>query len=368
MGGGDLNLKKSWHPGLLSNQRKVYDEEQKALAERKLIEQIRRERAEEREIEELEKLAEDAGGTKRIKRVDWMYSGANAGATGTSEEQESYLLGKRRVDQLLKKSDQLQETKIERVQADPVRDVAAKVALDPMLLIEKQHLEAQEKAAAMEAKIMERASRRDKHDRNSKRSHRHREHRRSHRSRSRHRSKDRSRRDRDRSRSPKERQERRRKDDSDHEHKRYRQRSASRSRSPYRNGRDRDEEKPHKSRRPERSERRRSYSPRKNNDYHRRDNRASPRRDLAINEKETDKSREEERAAKLAAMQADASSLEDDRLRRLEALERRDAEDRERENRRRDNKGGNFKSSLYQQTEGIGLADRLKGSRRTMST
>ena len=46
MGGGDLNLKKSWHPLLMKNQARVYDEEKKALQERRLIEQVARERQE----------------------------------------------------------------------------------------------------------------------------------------------------------------------------------------------------------------------------------------------------------------------------------------------------------------------------------
>lgn len=63
-------------------------------------------------------------------------------------------------------------------------------------------------------------------------------------------------------------------------------------------------------------------------------------------------------------MQVDASNLEDDRSRRLAALEERDAQDREREDRKRD-RGVNFKSTLFQQTESIGLGERLKNGRRS---
>jgi N-terminal domain of CBF1 interacting co-repressor CIR len=41
MGGGDLNLKKSWTVHSLKNQSRVYDAEQSALAERRKIEQVR---------------------------------------------------------------------------------------------------------------------------------------------------------------------------------------------------------------------------------------------------------------------------------------------------------------------------------------
>jgi len=70
--GGDLNLKKSWHPVLMSNQKRVWAEEKKALDERKKTDQVLKERAEERQIEELERLQEVAGGRKRIDRVDWI--------------------------------------------------------------------------------------------------------------------------------------------------------------------------------------------------------------------------------------------------------------------------------------------------------
>src|ERR1700742_5406541 len=133
MGGGDLNLKKSWHTGLLSNQRKVWEAEQTALAERKKIEQVRREREEERQMEDIARLAEESGGTKRRQRVDWMYTGATAGSAGTTEEQEAFLLGKRRVDTILKREDAKQMEKAPVVQQDPAKAMAAKVALDPLL-------------------------------------------------------------------------------------------------------------------------------------------------------------------------------------------------------------------------------------------
>jgi hypothetical protein len=73
---------------------------------------------------------------------------------------------------------------------------------------------------------------------------------------------------------------------------------------------------------------------------------------------------DEERQAKLALMQADASNLESDRSRRLAEMEQREAEEKERDERKRD-RGVDFKSALYQQTEAIGLEGRLKNSRRT---
>ncbi|KAH0143149.1 hypothetical protein KCU67_g13689, partial [Aureobasidium melanogenum] len=91
--GGDLNLKKSWHPVLMSNQKRVWEEEKKALDERKKIDQVLKERAEERQIQELQQMQEAAGGKKRVDRVDWMYGGPADGQKGTTEEMEAYLLG-----------------------------------------------------------------------------------------------------------------------------------------------------------------------------------------------------------------------------------------------------------------------------------
>jgi hypothetical protein len=370
MGGGDLNLKKSWHTGLLSNQRKVWEAEQSALAERKKIEQVKREREEEAQIEELARLAEANGGPKRTTRVEWMYGGSSSGVMGTTEEQESYLLGKRRVDGLLKKDEDLKVEKAVAVQADPVRDITSKVLLDPLLLIEKQRQEALEKMAAMEAKMAERESRRSKHKK--ERSSRHRDGRerrddrdRDNRRRSRspiHRHGSDSKR-RDRSRSPDRKRARSPDSDSDRVHRSHRQRTRSldRSRSPRR----REHRRSHHD--GERGSDRRRHHERGGD---RRDRGADPRRDFAHSSRlqESNADKEAEKAAKLAAMQADASHLEDDRAKRLEAMEMRDAAEREQDEKKRARGGNNFKSQMYQQTEGVGLAGRLKGSRGLLQT
>ncbi|KKY28976.1 putative pre-mrna-splicing factor cwc25 [Diplodia seriata] len=144
--GGDLNLKKSWHPLLMSNQRRVWEEEQKALEERKRIDQMMKERAEERAIQELQDMQEAAGGKKRMNRVDWMYSGPSSGQNGTTEEMEGYLLGKRRVDNLIKNDETKkleknagQESFLEaQPSASNPRDNLAKASMDPMAAVRQQ--------------------------------------------------------------------------------------------------------------------------------------------------------------------------------------------------------------------------------------
>ncbi|OXV08419.1 hypothetical protein Egran_03818 [Elaphomyces granulatus] len=171
--GGDLNLKKSWHPSLLRNQEKVWAEEKRALEERKRIEQLRRERDEERQIQELERLQE-AAGKPRQQRVEWMYQApANAGGQ-CSEEMESYLLGKRRIDGILLKNDENKtlEKGVDLVavhtpqNVDSARDTMNKIRADPLLEVKKRE------QAAYESMVKETMRR----NREQSHSHQHRRH------------------------------------------------------------------------------------------------------------------------------------------------------------------------------------------------
>lgn len=60
------NLKKSWHPQTLRNVEKVWKAEQKAEAEAKKIEQLRRELEEERAREEMQRHAIEQGVVKYV--------------------------------------------------------------------------------------------------------------------------------------------------------------------------------------------------------------------------------------------------------------------------------------------------------------
>jgi Pre-mRNA splicing factor/N-terminal domain of CBF1 interacting co-repressor CIR len=372
--GGDLNLKKSWHPVLMSNQKRVWEEEQKALEERKKIDQIMKERAEERQIQELQDLQEAAGGKKRQSRVDWMYNGPSSGQAGTTEEMEGYLLGKRRIDGLLKGTDnqKLEKAAPEEAfmavqNANTLRDTAAKIREDPMLAIKKQEQAAYEammndpvkrrmllKAAGQdESKPSEREHKRRKHHHHRDERDRH-HHRRSRRrdseddedkyERSRHR----------RRRSPSSscrsspRRSRRspspiqkRLSYSPDTRRRSSSRSRSRSRSPFRNGR--------------------GNSVRKmqswHSDGHSRPRSRSPRR-------EEYPKKDHDRAARLAAMQQDASELDQQREKRLAEIEARDREYRERDDaaRARNSKYGGraeFVSKFHKKAGDLSLADRM---------
>jgi Pre-mRNA splicing factor/N-terminal domain of CBF1 interacting co-repressor CIR len=337
--GGDLNLKKSWHPQLLTNQKKVWEEEKKALEERKRIEQMMKERQEERAIQELQQLQEAAGGRKRMARVDWMYSGPASGQAGTTEEMEGYLLGKRRIDGLVKGTDnqKLEKSSNEEAfmvvqNANTARDTASKIRDDPLLAIKKQEQAAYEammndpvkrrlmlKVAGAEAsKPPERDHKRRKHH------HHHQHHSRDGEERhSRHRSR------------------RHEEDANKHASRRhYKRRSYSisvsrspspaprrtrRSPSPYRSRRSYSPDGRKRSRSPYRSKRD-EREIRRMKSWHS-SSRPSHRRPGSTDDQQA----EDDRAAKLATMQQAASELHQDRERRLASIAAKDQEDAERD-------------------------------------
>ncbi|XP_067310504.1 pre-mRNA-splicing factor CWC25 homolog [Pseudorasbora parva] len=90
MGGGDLNLKKSWHPQTLKNIERVWKAEQKHEAERKKIEELQKELKDERAREEMTRYAQETGAVKKKDdRLDWMYQGPSGQIS-----RDEYLLGR----------------------------------------------------------------------------------------------------------------------------------------------------------------------------------------------------------------------------------------------------------------------------------
>ncbi|GAA6063276.1 hypothetical protein JCM10212_004291 [Sporobolomyces blumeae] len=154
MGGGDLNMKKSWHTGTFQNQERVWKKEQEALAERKKLQQLQKELEQERAVQELQRLQREAGGHQhREDRVEWMYAAPAEGNGPNAEELEQYLLGKKRVDQLLRGNEEkmMAESNSSNAPgasssgtftasstANSARDTAAKIREDPLLAIKRQ--------------------------------------------------------------------------------------------------------------------------------------------------------------------------------------------------------------------------------------
>jgi len=343
-------------------------------------------------------MQEAAGGKVRASRVDWMYSGPSSGQMGTSEEMEGYLLGKRRIDGLLKRGEETDKLKKDSNQdsfmalqnANTQRDTAAKVRDDPLLAIKKQEQAAYEammndpnkrrallKAAGGDGEDKERKSR-DTELRHRHRSHRHRRddddggHRSKRRRYSddeddrqnrdrrpakddrRHSSYHHSRRSpsysRSRSRSPP-----RRRSDEDRTHRSSHRRysdARSRSRSPYRKSSDRQQRDRSRSPAPRAPSRRYDDRPSKPRNTYKR---ASPPPRPAIDTAAL----EAERAAKLAAMQSNASSVDTERKQRLEEIKAREEEERAREDAIRSDKG-KFVGQLHRQKEDFDIGATLQ--------
>ncbi|KAL5452558.1 hypothetical protein PMIN06_005946 [Paraphaeosphaeria minitans] len=369
--GGDLNTKKSWHPHLRKNQEKVWKEEQNALEERKLIEKLRKERDEERQIEELQKLAEANGGKVATKRVDWMYAGPSGDGAGVTEEREGYLLGKRRIDALLKGNDSQALQKgaavginaVSNINANSTRDTQKKVLQDPLLMIQKQKME-------MQLKAMKDAQKQKQYEeKRAKEKEREKKHKHSRRDRSRSASDDRD--DRER------RHRRHRRDDRDEPRRRSRsprrrdddreRRCRSRSTSPYRksnrDNRDRD------------GERRRDRSPPsrekpEQNGHHERDSYRRRGPPLPRENGHQQRPREPtpppkpDMAARLAEMQAAASSLEGQRQERVKLLEAEEAATEEKHKHNRDGQHRFISGFRSKAAEATDLGDAISRGRQ----
>lgn len=368
MGGNDLNLKKSWHPQLMTNQRRVYDAEQAALQERKITEARLEEIRRERQIEETQKQLEASGGPKRIDRVEWMYQGTND--TGRDEySSEAFLLGKRRIDSILRGDDakKVEQTAGPTGEAPgpmPVvasaRDTAAKIREDPLVAIKRQEQEAYQAMMKDPTKRRQLLAQMGIAEEEPKKERRHREHRhRSDRHRShRHRDSDRKHRDdsRQRSRSP------RRYDDSDYEQHPRRRRSDIR---------DRDQERTRDRRRYDsddedrRRRQKRDYIDRGPNNSGQGDGRS--RRGYS-ERRPNGNEQEEERARKLAAMQNDATDLDRAREARLAALAEKEQLAREADDRARVTSqkygGRDFANRLHNSAGSGTLADRIGRGRQ----
>ncbi|XP_026158168.1 pre-mRNA-splicing factor CWC25 homolog [Mastacembelus armatus] len=148
MGGGDLNLKKSWHPQTMKNIERVWKAEQKYEAECKKIEELQKELKEERAREEITKYAEETGALKKKDdRLDWMYQGP-----ANQVSRDEYLLG-RPIDKQI--TDQYQEPEsgpsaetgllpgsiFNPVTPASTLDLAAKIREDPLFAIRKREEE-----------------------------------------------------------------------------------------------------------------------------------------------------------------------------------------------------------------------------------
>ncbi|XP_065655199.1 pre-mRNA-splicing factor CWC25 homolog [Hydra vulgaris] len=141
--GGDLNMKKHFHPLTMENLERVWKAEEKKRKEEEQCLQLQQELAEERQREQLQKQAVESGLIKKkTEKLDWMYSGQQAVNT------EEYLLGKK-IDKHVEvmKDDDAEKNIIEgNIHKKPIlqpkaSDILAKVKEDPLFLIKKREEE-----------------------------------------------------------------------------------------------------------------------------------------------------------------------------------------------------------------------------------
>nr|VWO98071.1 Benomyl/methotrexate resistance protein [Ganoderma boninense] len=369
MGGGDLNMKKSWHPLLLKNQERVWLEEKKALEEKKKLDQLRKEKEEERQLQELQRMQEEQTGKKRTEKLDWMYATPATGSGQNPNDLEDYLLGKKRVDKILtadenEKIGASHKNFIATQYANTARDTAAKIREDPLLAIKQQEQAAYQALMANPLRLREMQERngiKPKKDKKEKKDKKHKHRKDKHRAGS-------------RSRSPYDDRDRRRPDSRDDYTRR-------RSRSPY----TRHSRSPVPSRSRNEDDRRDDYSSRRGRSHeltperYRDDRRWSPeagrvkawpRSDESDDNVYDPRHRVEDRAAKLAAMSSNATSLTQERREHLTKLLEREKEELETEERARaKSKGmGGFLSHEQKKVFGGsgGLEDRIRRGRGQM--
>jgi hypothetical protein len=96
MGGGDLNLKKNWHPLTYANQEKVWKREQEVLAEERKLIQLKKELEAERSMQELTELNAAHGKSSAShgpERLEWMYQmGAQDNSITTIDKEVSRIV------------------------------------------------------------------------------------------------------------------------------------------------------------------------------------------------------------------------------------------------------------------------------------
>lgn len=85
------NLKKSWHPNTLKNQKRVYEAEQANAAEKKKLRELQHEIQNERNLEDLKRIGQSSGvlANDNSKRLEWMYKGSE-----NKINREDYLTGR----------------------------------------------------------------------------------------------------------------------------------------------------------------------------------------------------------------------------------------------------------------------------------
>ncbi|KAL7740037.1 hypothetical protein ACLKA6_016880 [Drosophila palustris] len=179
MGGGDLNLKKSWHPHTMKNQERVWKAEQAKQEEERKLNDLRKEITEERDREQLRRLGENSGVLASSNggeaKLEWMYKNS-----AELINREEYLLG-RKIDKSFEQLE-AEERRQEQSQAFGVKqsinhvehecvpfsireyrnlqsteqvDMQRKTMEDPLMLIKQREMESRRKLLENPVKLKE---------------------------------------------------------------------------------------------------------------------------------------------------------------------------------------------------------------------
>lgn len=153
MGGGDLNMKKHFHPLTMENLERVWKAEEKKRLEDERIQQLQEELAAERQKELFEQQAIEVGlKKKKGEKLDWMYQGQQTVDT------EAYLLGKKidkNIDIAKEEVKGLPNGHIptQKTSLPKANDVLAKIKEDPLFLIKKREVENRKNLLANPVKL-----------------------------------------------------------------------------------------------------------------------------------------------------------------------------------------------------------------------
>ncbi|KAM9936719.1 hypothetical protein OXX80_003736 [Metschnikowia pulcherrima] len=149
----DLNLKKSWNPALMKNQKKVWEREQQALKELQTTKQRQKEIAQEREKEELIRLqygSDPSSMPKKDKlelnKLGWMYNDGpkttqdDENESGFREVEEDFLAKSDEMEQLLRgnKAVKTSSSRFDKVASVGTSAAPKSLSDDPLLAIRKE--------------------------------------------------------------------------------------------------------------------------------------------------------------------------------------------------------------------------------------
>ena len=174
--GGPLAFlnKKTWHPGRIQNQEKVWLKEQEAAKEQQKLEDLKKQIEEERAREELEALAQAAGVKKREEKLDWMYQGG-VGAKLDANQRTEDVITKEPVVATGEVDRRALPSFYEKDDPSSANEIWQRLHGDPLMIMKQQELQARRSIVSNPVKmdaIKKKVDERFDEERRRKRKHR----------------------------------------------------------------------------------------------------------------------------------------------------------------------------------------------------